>query len=153
MAVTQLHLTSRVNDAEFTPPPSTIRDAHLLQNATSTTVPFTLRDGAIIVDVSIDGRAPLPFLLDSGGLNLLTPEAAKKLGVQLQGNVSANGVGTSVFTAHFAQIKRYQVGLAELLDQQFLVIPLPLVVTNRGNQEPLAGFIGYGGVPPIPGNR
>jgi PDZ domain/Aspartyl protease len=143
MTVSRVHLMSHVNDADFAPPTSVIRDAHLQQSATATTVPFTLRDGALVVDVSIDGRAPLPFVLDSGGLNLLTPEAAKKLGVELQGNVAGSGVGTSSFTAHFAQVKRYQVGLAELLDQEFLVIPLPTVVTNRGNQEPLAGLIGY----------
>jgi hypothetical protein len=143
MTVTQMHPMPQVNDAEFAPPSSTIRDARLEKDATSTIVPFTLRDNAVVVDVSIDGKAPLPFVLDSGGLNLLTPEAAKKLGVELQGNVAGSGVGTSAFTAHFAHVKRYEVGSAELLDQQFLVIPLPAVLTHRGNQEPLAGLIGY----------
>jgi hypothetical protein len=143
MTVTHVHLMSQVNDSEFAPPPSTIRDAHLLQNATSITVPFTLYDAGILVDVSIDGKPPLPFVLDSGGVNLLTVEAAKKLGVQPQGNIAGNGVGANAFTAHFAQIKRYQIGSAELLDQQFLIIPLPPIFSYRGNQEPVAGLIGY----------
>lgn len=143
MTLRDLHLKSQVNDAEFAPPSSVIRDSHLLHNATSTTIPFSLRDGVVVVEVSIDGRAPLPFLLDSGGFNLLTPEAVKKLELETQGNIAANGVGTNAFSAHFARIKQYQLGSAELLDQQFLVIPLPLVVTNRGNKEPIAGLVGY----------
>jgi hypothetical protein len=144
MAVTQLQLKDRVHENEFAPPHTEIRDAHLLQNAASTIVPFTLRDGLILVDVSIDGAAPMPFFLDSGGLNLLTSEAAKKIGVKLGGNLSVNGVGTSETTAHYAQIARYQVGQAELRDQQFLVIPLPSIITSRGaGQEPIAGLIGY----------
>jgi hypothetical protein len=144
MTVTQIQFKDHVNDDEFAPPHAEIRDAHLLQNATSTTVPFTLRDGLILVSVSIDGAEPLPFLVDSGGLNLLTPEAAKKIGVKLGGNLPVNGVGASEATAHFAQIARYQVGQAELLDQQFLVIPLPPIITSRGaGQEPIAGLIGY----------
>jgi len=144
MTVTQLQLKDRVNENEFAPPHTEIRDAHLLQNATSTTIPFTVRDGLILVSVSIDGVEPMPFLLDSGGLNLLTPEAAKKIGVKLGGNLSVNGVGTSETTAHYAQVARYQVGQAELLDQQFLVIPLPSIITSRGaGQEPIAGLIGY----------
>jgi len=143
MTVSHLHLTPQVNDAEFAPPPSTIRDAHLPQNATSITVPFTLRDAGILVDVSIDGKPPLPFVLDSGGVNLLTLEAAKKLGVQPQGNIAGNGVGAAAFSAHFAQIKRYQIGSAELLNQQFLIIPLPPIFSDRGNQEPIAGLVGY----------
>ena len=144
MTVIQIQLRNHVNDDEFAPPHTEVRDAHLLQNAASTTVPFTLRDGLILVNVSIDGAEPMPFLLDSGGLNLLTPEAAKKIGVKLGGNLSVNGVGTSETTAHYAQIARYQLGQAELLDQQFLVIPLPPIITSRGaGQEPIAGLIGY----------
>lgn len=144
MTVTQIRLEDHVNDDEFAAPHTEIRDAHFLENATSTTVPFTLRDGLILVNVSIDGAEPLPFLFDSGGLNLLTTEAAKKIGVKLGGNLSVNGVGTSEATAHYAQIARYQVGQAELLDQQFLVIPLPSMITSRGaGQEPIAGLIGY----------
>lgn len=143
MTVAKVHLMSHVSNAEFALPSSTIRDAHLQQNATSTTVPFTLRSGEILVDVSIDGRPPLPFLLDSGGLNLVTPEAAKKLGIEPQGNIAESGTGPSAVNANFAHVKRYQIGLAELLDQQFLVVPLPPILTNRGNQEPLAGLIGY----------
>ena len=144
MTVTHIRLKDHVNEDEFAPPHTEVRDAHLLQNATSTTVPFTLKDGLILVNVSIDGAEPLPFLLDSGGSNLLTTEAAKKIGAKMGGNLSVNGVGTTETTAHYAQIARYQVGQAELLDQQFLVIPLPSIITSRGaGQEPIAGLIGY----------
>jgi hypothetical protein len=61
----------------------------------------------------------------------------------MEGDLSANGVGNNQVTAHLARIARYQVGQAELSDQQFVVVPLPPVLTNRGHQEPVAGLIGY----------
>ncbi|HEX5462505.1 MAG TPA: PDZ domain-containing protein [Steroidobacteraceae bacterium] len=143
MTIDGLHLKSRMDDADFAPPASVIRDSRLLHGATSTTIPFTPRDGLIVIQVSIDDGPPLPFVLDSGGLNLITPEAAKKLHVQMRGNLGVNGVGTKAFDAHFARVKRYRLGSAELLEQRFLVIPLPSVLTDRGGREPIAGLVGY----------
>ena len=143
MTVAGVHVNPRMSDAEFAPPASVIRDSRLLHDATSTTIPFSSRDGLIVIEVAIDDGAPLPFVLDSGGLNLITPEAARKLQLGMRGNLAGNGVGTNAIDAHFARVKQYQLGSAELLDQRFLVIPLPDVLTNRGNREPIAGLVGY----------
>jgi len=140
---TQLKLRRAMTDSEFAPPASVVKDVRLLDGTESTTVPITLTGGMIIVDVSVNGEKPLPFVLDSGASNLLTPEAAGGLHVAMEGDLSGNGVGNNQVTVHLARIARFQVGQAELSGQQFVVVPLPPVLTNRGRHEPIAGLIGY----------
>jgi len=143
VTVTHLQLTGPLDETQFAPPAAALRDARLLGQAPSTSVPFTLRDGLIIVDVSVDGRAPLPFMLDTGGLNLLTPATASQLGATLQGNLPVSGVGARLMTSRLTHVRRYQIGQAQLDDQQFIVMPLPRVFAGRGGFPPVAGMLGY----------
>ena len=142
MTITKLRVRPELTEHDFAPPLSTTHDARLLRGESST-IPFLLKDGMIVVNVSVDGKPPLPFVLDSGALNVLTPEAAKSLQVAMQGDLSANGVGNGQVNAHLAHIKTYQVGSAELSDQSFIILPLPRAFTDNGKQEPVAGLIGY----------
>jgi Aspartyl protease/PDZ domain len=143
MYVKSFEVRPALTDRDFTPPPSMVQDAHLLTDGLPATIPFILKGGRIVVNVSIDGENPLPFVLDSGFSNVLTPEAAKKLHVSMKGTLSGNGVGNSQVDVHLADIQRYSVGPAELSDQQFAIVPLPRFLTNNGKQEPVAGLIGY----------
>ncbi|HEX4050630.1 MAG TPA: aspartyl protease family protein [Steroidobacteraceae bacterium] len=143
VTVTHLQLTGPLDDAQFAPPAAEVHDARLLGQVPSTSVPFTLWDGLIIVDVSIDGRAPLPFMLDSGGLNLLTPATASRLGLTLQGNLPVSGVGARLMSSRLAHVRRYQIGQAQLDDQQFIVMPLPGVFAGRRGRPAVAGLLGY----------
>ena len=56
------------------------------EGATSTSLPFRLLNNHIYVQAVVDGR-PLTLLLDTGGVNLLTPQAAAARGLE----VSAEG--------------------------------------------------------------
>jgi hypothetical protein len=142
MTITTFRVRSGLTDHDFAPPLSTVHDAQLLKGIPST-IPFVIKDGMIVVNVSIDGKHPLPFVLDSGAFNVLTPEAAKNLHVAMEGDLSANGVGNSQVSAHLAHIDTYRVGSAELSDQRFIILPLPRAFTDNGNQAPVAGLIGY----------
>jgi hypothetical protein len=143
MSVKEFEVRPTLTDRDFAPPPSIIHDAHLLTDGTPATIPFILKGGRIVVNVSIDGENPLPFVLDSGFSNVLTPEAAKKLHVSMKGDLSGNGVGNNQVDVHLADIQKYVVGPAELSVQQFAIVPLPRFLTNNGRQEPVAGLIGY----------
>ena len=143
MSVKAFEVRPPLSDRDFAPPPSIVDDAHLLTDGAPATIPFILKGGRIVVSVSIDGDSPLPFVLDSGFSNVLTPEAAKKLHVSMKGNLSGNGVGNSQVSVHLADIQKYAVGPAELSDQQFAIVPLPRFLTDNGSQEPVAGLIGY----------
>ncbi len=131
------------DDARFAMPSSTVRDAHIDGGASSATVPFVPYGGLIMVEVSIDGAKPLPFILDTGGLNLLTPDAAHKLGVAGEGNQAVRGVGEATQSMQIAQIKSYRVGDVTMDDQRFMIVDLPRLLTDRGEHEPIAGLIGY----------
>lgn len=142
LTVKTIRFSPVVDEAAFTPPPSTFKDAHLLGKARSTTVPFTSFGGWIVVEVSIDGRAAVPFLLDSGGSNYLTPQAAKLLGVKGAGNFALNGVGSAQENGQFAHVNELRMGPVEMMDQQFIVGPLPDMLENRGKDAPIAGLVG-----------
>jgi hypothetical protein len=141
--VRTIHFSPATNEAAFQPPHSKFDDAKLLGQQASAKVPFTIVDGAILVQVSIDGHAPLPFLLDTGGQNYVTPETAKLLGIGGVGNIALSGVGAQQENAQFGSVKEMQVGPAKMLNQQFIVGPLPAALTDRGKEPPIAGLVGY----------
>lgn len=143
MTVTSFKSLPDVSDSAFSPPASVVRDARLSHNGEPSTMPFTLKGGRIIVRVSLDGRPALPFVLDSGASNLLTPEAARKVGAVAEGNLAANGVGNNQASASLAHIRKFQAGPAQLFDQQFVIVPLPPFLIENGREEPIAGLIGY----------
>ncbi len=58
-------------------------------------VPFTLQGYLIVVNVTIDGSAPLRFILDyCASMTILTPEALSRIG--LKGNVNEYQVATEI---------------------------------------------------------
>src|SRR5690625_4740558 len=85
----------------------------------------------------------MPFILDSGGLNLLTPAAARQLGLEGKGRQSVAGAGSQLQSLQVAHVKHYRLGAVGLKKQRFLVTPLPLLLTDRGDKPPIAGLIGY----------
>lgn len=143
LQVQQTFLHATADDAHFAMPSSSVHDAHIEGGASSATVPFVPYAGLIMVEVSINGGKPLPFILDTGGLNLLTPDAAHKLGIVGAGHLAVQGVGETTQPMQTAQVKSYRVGDVVMDDQQFLIIDLPRLLTDRGAQEPVAGIIGY----------
>jgi hypothetical protein len=142
MTISSFRVASGLTNRDFAPPATKPSDALLLTGQVSK-IPFSIKDGMIVVNVSIDGKPPAPFVLDSGAFNALTPEAAKSLQVPMEGNLSANGVGNGQVSAHLARVKHYRLGSAELTDQRFIIIPLPRTFTDNGSETPIAGLIGY----------
>ncbi|WP_250633671.1 aspartyl protease family protein [Pinirhizobacter soli] len=130
-------------DTDFVQPESLIRDARIVGGAASAQVPFERYGGLILVQLSIDGHAPMPFILDSGGLNLLTPDAARELGIQGKGNQAVQGVGTQTQSLQVADVGSYRLGPVQMEQQRFLIIDLPLLLTDRGDRPAIAGLIGY----------
>jgi hypothetical protein len=136
-------LRATPDDAHFAMPSSSVHDAYIEGSASSATVPFKSYAGLIMVDVSVNGAQPMSFILDTGGLNLLTPEAARRLGVTGEGHQAVQGVGTDTQSMQTTQIKSYRVGSVVMQDQSFLILDLPRMLTDRGKREPIAGIIGY----------
>jgi hypothetical protein len=121
-----------VSAGAFAPPPEP-RDATLRG---VTTVTMLGRTDLPLVPVSLNGGAPLRFLLDTGGQNVITPEAARRAGLDVAGEGTVGGAGAGLAKIRFASARTVRVGAAEMRDQPFLVLEL-------GPAGPVDGIVGY----------
>ncbi|MFP3786838.1 aspartyl protease family protein, partial [Burkholderia sp. SIMBA_024] len=63
-------------------------DSVVTSGSGSTTVPMRLLNNHVFVDVRVNGRGPFPFLLDTGGHDILTPQTARALGLDVIGQAT-----------------------------------------------------------------
>jgi hypothetical protein len=139
--VTRYAVSPRVRAADFVRPRMK-ENARMLAGASTTTVPIALEGNQLFVWASIDGRAPMPFILDSGGHAILDGAAAKTLGLRGTGGGVSGGAGAGTIALRYTRVASVRIGDAELLDQPFLVIPYPYSFYERGRKAPLAGILG-----------
>ena len=124
-------------------PDNTVRDVSMAGDARRTTVPMHLEGGFLLVDASIDGKGPMPFILDTGGHAILTADAAKKLGLATQGAGVSTGSGPGSMAMAYARVGHLGMGGADIHDLAFLVMPYPHEFYERGEgREPIAGILG-----------
>jgi predicted aspartyl protease len=89
------------------------------------TVPFILRGGHIYMSGLING-APVTLVLDSGaGANVVTPQAAQRLGLKPGRSGTAVGAGGQATDIHMATLASLEVGGANSEKQTAYIIPLP----------------------------
>lgn len=120
--------------------PAMPTDAAVHNRAGVTHVPFDLVNNHVYVDAEVDGQ-PARFLVDTGAVNLLTPAAAKRLGLSSAGQLSIHGAGDNAVELGLAQGRLLQVGDAQLPRPVFYVVDLGEQVSSMG--VPYDGFIGY----------
>lgn len=109
-----------------TPAPTTTVRAAIRAESGSVTVPITLKAGHIHLDATINGK-PVHLVFDSGaGANILTPEAAARLGIRGDGTPGrATGTGGSV-EAQRTRVANLTVGAGAVLENEVAyIIPLP----------------------------
>ena len=125
--------TPRAVPADAFAPPPEPRDAALRG---VTTVPMLGRSDLPLVEVTVNDGAPLRFLLDTGGQNVITPDAARRAGIEPLGGGTVGGAGAGLVKIRYATAHSVRVGAAEMRDQPFLVLDL-------GPAGPVDGIIGY----------
>lgn len=141
VAVTRYVVTQRVDEADFHKPEA-VEGARMLDGSHATTVPIVLEAGQLLVWASINGRALMPFILDTGGHAILDSVAARMLGLHATGAGVSGGAGAGTVALQYTRVASVRIGNAELLDQPFLVIPYPYDFYERGRRMPLAGILG-----------
>jgi hypothetical protein len=62
-------------------PSTAVVDATIADGAPSTSAPFVLEGGKLLVDARIDGGLPMKFILDTGGRAVLSRDVARQLGI------------------------------------------------------------------------
>jgi predicted aspartyl protease len=105
------------------------------------TIPIEF-DGEIMFDVMLNGKGPFTFILDTGGHDILTPEAAKALSLTPQGSGASGGAGEGTLPQQYAHIDTLSIGGMMMKDQAFFVIPMGNNFADRGAKPPLAGLLG-----------
>jgi PDZ domain/Aspartyl protease len=129
--------------AELMAPPGARGLAEVQSNSVSrAVVPISIEAGEVVVDVSINGRGPFPFIFDTGAQGALTPETVAALGLKTEGAGTLQDSGSHSISITSTRVAAMRLGDLEMTDQPFFVVPLPRHLTDRGNRVPLAGFIG-----------
>jgi hypothetical protein len=105
-----------------------------------TRVPFELVNNHIYAAGSIDGK-PARFLVDTGGMNLLTPAAARKFGLEGEGKLAGRGVGDESVDVAFAHAKDVRLGAAVLDKPVFVIMDLGQLPAVEGYDSD--GLVGY----------
>lgn len=125
----------------FAPPKQDLRDFAFLDGGNNATIPIQIINNHVYLPVTINGHLLL-FMLDTGGRNLLTPEAAAKAGVKSVGAFGGGGVGKKIVTMGLAKVAAMTVGdKISLRNQAFIVEPLPHFDQIEGTE--FDGLIGY----------
>ncbi len=123
-------------------PPPPAPDFWVAGGRNSVEIPFRQAGNLILVDVSVDGKGTLPFILDTGGVNLVTHEAAQELGLQPQGEFWGFGGGEGSVDMQAAAVSSLEFGGIHLLDQVVWVYPFPTLKEALGIAE-FGGLLGY----------
>lgn len=126
--------SARGSDFRMPDPP----DDTTLQGTTQ--VPIEA-DAMVIVKATLNGR-DFDFILDTGGHNILTPDAAKALGLKAVGTGSSGGAGEATMSQQYTRVAELKIGDATMRDQHFYVLPLQYGTVERGARAPLGGLLG-----------
>ncbi len=139
MRVTRVKLNVPVADADFAMPKMTA-SARIDTADGIARVPFELINNHIYAKGSIDGK-PARFLVDTGGMNLLTPSAQRKFGLSGEGRLAGRGVGDTVVDVALAQGRELRLGDAVLSQPVFFVMDLGKLPAVEGSDSD--GLVGY----------
>ncbi len=140
MHVTAAKLVATPAATAFTAPSTDTERLTFAPGVTRTTLPFELINNHIYAHASVDGQ-PVRVLVDTGGLNLLTPAAAKRLGLTVQGAMAGTGVGDRKVDVGVAHAKQLVVGDVTLADPVIFVLDLEQLPDVEGEQ--IDGLVGF----------
>ncbi|MGA8532818.1 MAG: aspartyl protease family protein [Candidatus Tumulicola sp.] len=139
--VTQVVLDPADASPQLRRPASSVHDFSIANGATST-IPFTLHENHVYLNVMLNGKGPYLFIFDTGGGNVIDPEVAQAIGAIGKGSAQGGGAGSGTETASLADVDTLQVGDAVLKHQLFAVAPVRMgfgVATGKN----VDGLIGW----------
>jgi hypothetical protein len=105
-------------------------------------IPFVIEGGHIIVEASIDGTAPRPFMFDTGARITLTPDVAHALNAVVVGSGRVGGIGSKISHVDKIKVGRIAIGPATIEQPTVSVVEMPNILLDRGARPRLAGLIG-----------
>jgi len=139
VTIERVTLDVALADADFAMP-AMVATARIDAPGGIARIPFELVNNHIYAQGSIDGK-PARFLVDTGGMNLLTPASAKKFGLSGEGRLAGRGVGDEVVDVSFAHAGEVRVGGAVLAKPVFAIMDLGKLPQVEGVDSD--GLVGY----------
>ena len=107
----------------------------------SITVPFHLVNNHIFVEAKLNGQGPFTLLVDTGGANILIPDAMRRLGLAATGALRGRGAGEGTTEISVTRVDRLAIGGMAMTDQTFYGIDLAEI--ERAGGFPFDGLVGY----------
>lgn len=96
--------------------------------------------GRIIIEAKINGKGPFPFFFDTGSINVLSLEFAKKIGIPVNGKQQINAFGGSLETTS-AVLDSIQVG--DFAKSDTVTMPHTQVTVIGGGPFTSGGPVGF----------
>jgi len=138
--VVSVEINPAIAADRFEVPAERVGDFTIAGGESSAILPFELHNNHIYIQAAVDDQ-PVRVLLDTGGVNLLTPSAAKELGIESEGALQGGGVGAQSVDVGLAKVGKLVMGDVELVDQLFYIVPLTHLEEVEGVS--FAGLVGY----------
>jgi Aspartyl protease/PDZ domain len=126
--------------AAYTAPNVALTGARIDNAAGRTTVPFRLLNNHIYAQVMVDGKGPFLTIFDTGGHDLLTPDAAKAISVKSEGSAPGTGAGEGVVDTGFARDVTFKVGDMTMKDPAIMVLPFEAPQVEGFSEQAMVGF-------------
>lgn len=105
-------------------------------------LPFELNSNHIFVGVSVNGSAPLSFLLDTAAdTTVINLRKAKELGFALEGSMEGRGAGEGTTEVSFIKDASFKLSGVELQHQLAATIDMTVLEGYEGH--PIDGILGY----------
>jgi hypothetical protein len=103
---------------------------------------LTLTGDAFLVNVTIGGKGPYPFALDTGGTEAMDTALARELGLPVTETEAVQGAGAESVTAGLVTVPSFEIGHLSVQGRRFRV--LDLGVPAQGYVPPYRGLLGHG---------
>ena len=102
-------------------------------------IPFQFLGKHIFADARLDGKGPFVFVVDTGGVNLISPALQNRLGLRTVGHEQGVGIAQTVQSGETV-VPLTQFGSASFKRQLYYTYPLEAIYANGG--VPLQGIVG-----------
>jgi hypothetical protein len=125
----------------FTMPAPSPPDYSFENGDRRSTTELTSTGSAFLVDVTIDGHGPFPFVLDTGTRNAIDASLAQELGMDVVGTFRGRGAGEEPVDVGLTRIGDLKIGGIRLRQQVFRVLPLSQLAA--GAKVRYRGLLGF----------
>ena len=123
--VTAVALDVELPASTFEAPVQLVDDVVFIEGGHSARLAVDIANHHVFVDVELDSH-PLRFILDTGGVNLVTTETAARLGLLSEGELEGRGPGEKSVSVGFTRVARLVIGGLVVLERQLMrVLPMP----------------------------